>query len=127
VIAVALSVLVMAQVDAPADVSAAEPPPAAELDEPDSKPAATSRSQGPEAERLREEPAGLGDRAPASTLPLRWRIPYARHTDGSAGFMDCVTAVSIHPVPGAASRIARPPVVFGCALECPRHGMLRSG
>lgn len=43
-----------------------------------------------------EGPSRLVTAAATSTLPLRWRIPYARHLDNSAsGSLDCGTVVSV--------------------------------
>lgn len=69
VIAVALSVIALAQVDAPRAVTAAE---------------------------VVEESSGNAAIQATSTLPLRWRIPFARHVNSAtAGNMDCATVVSV--------------------------------
>lgn len=80
VIAVALSVIAMALIDSDPTASAIALPEVVEgtLGEP------------------AEGSSGLVPAAATSTLPPRWRIPYARHIDNSAGgTMDCGTVVSV--------------------------------
>lgn len=68
VIAVALSVIALAQLDAPAAATAVE---------------------------FAEGPSTIPPRQAASPLPLRWRIPFAAHTNTSIdGAEDCATVIS---------------------------------
>lgn len=69
VIAVALSVIALSLVDVPLLASAVA---------------------------LAESPTGVSPEEATSTLPLRWRVPLARHKNSSiAGTLDCGTVVSV--------------------------------